>query len=70
MKIIVNGQRTSVDSSKKEPTLSNVLEDLGHNHRQIVVEYNGVIIPPRKWGQQKVKDEDSLEIVTIVGGGS
>ncbi len=70
MRINVNGKTIKIESSRKEPTLSNILKDLGHNPKQIVVEYNGIILPPHKWDKQKVKNEDSLEIVTIVGGGS
>ena len=28
-----------------------------------------LILNPQKWAEQQVKDEDKLEIVTIVGGG-
>jgi sulfur carrier protein len=36
----------------------------------VVVEFNGLILTPDLWAAQHVKDGDSLEIVTIVGGGS
>jgi len=36
----------------------------------VVVEFNGLILTPDRWAEQQVKDGDSLEIVTIVGGGS
>ncbi len=70
MKLIVNGKLTTLNPQPTPPTLENVLKLLGHNLSLIVVEFNGTILPPTNWEQQQVKDEDSLEIVTIVGGGS
>ncbi len=70
MKITVNGKITTLDPDPRPPTLENVLKLLGHNPLLIVVEFNGVILQPKHWKLQKVKDEDCLEIVTIVGGGS
>ena len=70
MKIKVNGQLKILDLEPSPPTLETVLKALGHNPRLIVVEFNGTILPPKNWNKQPVNDEDSLEIVTIVGGGS
>ena len=70
MKVTVNGEERSVDQPKQLLTLAQFIRLLGHNPRLIVVEFNGVILPPNKWSFQEVKDGDSLEIVTIVGGGS
>ena len=47
-----------------------VIEALGHHPKLVVVEFNGLILTPDRWAEQAVKDGDSLEIVTIVGGGS
>jgi len=47
-----------------------VVEALGHHPKLVVVEFNGLILTPDRWAEQHVKDGDSLEIVTIVGGGS
>tara|TARA_Y100001968_G_C19307752_1_gene692496 strand:+ start:894 stop:1100 length:207 start_codon:yes stop_codon:yes gene_type:complete len=68
MKITVNGQNKQI--SINSPTLEKVLIGLGYNPRLIVVEFNGTILPPDQWASQSVKDKDSLEIVTIVGGGN
>ncbi len=70
MQIKVNGEVKKINPSPTPPTLANVLKLLGHNPLLVVVEFNGVILNPRKWNDQEVKDEDTLEIVTIVGGGS
>ena len=50
-------------------TLEALLLELGYRPQLVVVEFNGEIVPRRQWGQQAVYDGDSLEIVTIVGGG-
>ncbi len=64
----VNGERRSLDPSAAR--LDQVIQQLGHHPRLVVVEYNGLILTPELWETQQVQDGDNLEIVTIVGGGS
>jgi len=70
MKITINGKKKAFEPSRKTLTLSALIEQLGHHPRLVVVEFNGTILSPQMWEEQKVQDGDSLEIVTIVGGGS
>ena len=70
MKLTINGKSKEIDPPKADPTLAYLVELLGHNPLLIVVEFNGTILPPKNWTTQIIKDGDSLEIVTIVGGGS
>ncbi len=70
MKLIINGETKLLDPKPNPPNLYEVIKQLGHHPRLIVVEFNGLIITREKWEQQNVKDGDTLEIVTIVGGGS
>ena len=42
---------------------------MGYKPNTIVVELNNLIINSLKWEKVKLKDGDSLEIVSIVGGG-
>jgi len=70
MKLIINGEKQSIEEPKRPLTLAKLIELLGHNPSLVVVEFNKTILPPDKWATQEVKDGDSLEIVTIVGGGS
>ncbi len=70
MKIKVNGVFQTIQTKKEPMYLSELIKELGHNPRLVVVEFNGTILPPKTWEEQRVQDEDSLEIVTIVGGGS
>ena len=70
MKLQINGKSKSIEPSTTPLNLANLIEHLGHHPRLIVVEFNGSILTPENWQSQEVKDGDSLEIVTIVGGGS
>ena len=50
--------------------LESLINHLGYQPQLVVVELNGAIINPQDWINTKIKDGDSLEVVTIVGGGS
>ncbi len=70
MKLKINGEIKTIDDSKEELQLENLLENLGYKPQLVVVELNGEIINPKVWLSTKIKNGDCLEIVTIVGGGS
>tara|TARA_Y100001970_G_C13795402_1_gene632315 strand:- start:277 stop:513 length:237 start_codon:yes stop_codon:yes gene_type:complete len=70
MNLIINGESKSFSINEEFIILSSLIKLLGHHPLLIVIEYNGTIIPKDLWNKQKVKDGDTLEIVTIVGGGS
>ncbi len=70
MKLQINGELKLVNSDENLITVKSVLYELGHHPNLVVVELNGLILPPSKWDEKKLNDGDSLEIVTIVGGGS
>jgi len=66
LELQVNGEtRTCVE----ETNLPNLLLQLGYNPRLVAVEYNGEILHRQFWEDTKIKSNDKLEIVTIVGGG-
>ena len=69
MKIKVNGEEKFINNSNKEFTLTEALNQLGYNSNTIIVELNNLIINNQSWQENKVKDGDKLEIVSIVGGG-
>lgn len=50
--------------------LIELLEYLNLNPRLVAVEYNGEIRHRQFWETTQVVENDRLEIVTIVGGGS
>jgi|TARA_B100000073_G_scaffold248940_1_gene209186 sulfur carrier protein len=68
MQLTVNGEQRTLEAELNR--LDQVVEALGHHPKLVVVEFNGLILTPDLWAGQEVKDGDSLEIVTIVGGGS
>ena len=70
MKIKVNGETKELHQEAKPPSVKSVINQLGYHPQLIVVEFNGIILEPSNWERQEVKTGDSLEIVTIVGGGS
>ncbi len=70
MKVQVNGEIKLFEKAKEPYTLSMIINELGHHPKLIVVEFNGVILNPKKWVKEIVQDGDIIEIVTIVGGGS
>ena len=68
MKIRVNGEK-KLELDKENSLLSTALNLMGYKPNTIVVELNNLIINSKKWGEVKLKDGDTLEIVSIVGGG-
>ncbi len=70
MKLKLNGEIKTIDNSKQELLLEDLLENLGYKPQLVVVELNGEIISPKVWMSTKVKNGDCIEVVTIVGGGS
>ncbi len=69
MKIRVNGEEKTIELNKENPLLSTALNSMGYKPNTIVVELNNLIINSKKWEIVKLKEGDSLEIVSIVGGG-
>ena len=70
LKLTVNDEVRCLDPEPMPPTLDKVIAALGHNPQLVVTEHNGVIAPRGSWATTTVGEGDSLEIVTIVGGGS
>ena len=42
---------------------------LGFNQKVIVVDYNGFILEKSQWEKTLLQNQDSLEILSIAGGG-
>lgn len=68
--LIVNGETRVLDPAPEHASLAAVIALLAKNPQVVVIEHNGVIAPRNRWDSILVKDDDTLEIVTIVGGGS
>ena len=68
--LMVNGETRVLDPAPEPASLKAVVASLANNPQLVVAEHNGVIAPRSRWDSIVVKDDDTLEIVTIVGGGS
>ena len=62
----INGQ--IVDLAEKT-TIQQFLQTQNHKTDRVAVELNGQIVPKSAYEQQEIKAEDTLEIVSFVGGG-
>ena len=70
MKVYINGELTILKSKAKLITINKLLEELNYNPKLVVIELNGFIIESLRWNNEKINDNDKIEIVTLVGGGS
>tara|TARA_B100000683_G_C12429330_1_gene531081 strand:+ start:1030 stop:1269 length:240 start_codon:yes stop_codon:yes gene_type:complete len=50
-------------------TIFDLLHYLGFNKNVIVIDYNGSILENQLWEKTYLKNNDSLEILSIAGGG-
>ena len=66
MKIFCNDQDQNVTTGL---TISQLLEQLKLDPRQVAVEVNYELIPRVRHVEQVLHEGDRLEIVTLVGGG-
>ncbi|MBE9110036.1 thiamine biosynthesis protein ThiS [Nodosilinea sp. LEGE 07298] len=64
--ILVNGASQPCTADTLLPAF---LQSLGLNPRLVAVEYNGEILHRQLWETTRLRPNDKLEIVTIVGGG-
>ncbi len=66
MKIQVNGEQRALQS---ECTVARLLADLNLTGQPCAVEVNAAVVPWREHGERLLSDGDTVEIVTLVGGG-
>ena len=50
-------------------SVAEIVEEGGYNPARVAVELNGVIVPKAKYAETVVKENDTLEVVSFVGGG-
>lgn len=62
----LNGQEYSTNH---ELTLFELTKYFNYNTSLLVLEYNNLICNKKNWNNIIIKDNDKIEIVTIVGGG-
>ncbi len=66
MKITVNGKELDVNA---DTTLSALLEGLDIKGQGMAIELNREVVPKSRYMDTLIKDNDSLEIIRMTGGG-
>ena len=62
----LNGQKYFI---KQTINLFDIINYFNYNDSLLVLEYNNFICNKKKWKRIFIKNNDKIEIVTIVGGG-
>ena len=65
-KFLLNGQKYVINQSIN---LFDLVNYFNYNDSLLVLEYNKLICNKKNWKEIFIKDQDKIEIVTIVGGG-
>jgi len=65
--IILNGNEKQLDSNT---TITQLLENLGFSEQRLAVELNQQIVPRSDFASRALNDQDQVEIVQAIGGGS
>jgi sulfur carrier protein len=66
MNITLNGEKKEVPGGL---TIFGLLEFLKIQHQRVAVELNLEIVKKDKYGNTAIKEDDSLEVVSFMGGG-
>lgn len=64
--MIINGNKT--DKYIGQSVLL-MLDDMKYKTSYVAVEYNGEILPKNEYDKTILKENDTLEVVSFVGGG-
>ena len=61
----INGEELNIAGK----TVAEYLATTNYDPKRIAVECNGDIVPKAQYGETVLKDGDSVEVVSFVGGG-
>ena len=61
----VNGEKTNCDGK----TVAQLLLESNYDRKRVAVEVNGDILPKAEYDNTVIKENDSIEVVSFVGGG-
>ena len=67
LRVYVNGESREVQGN---PSLAELITELDLPAARIAVEVNREVVRRGEWGSRMLQDEDKIEIVHFVGGGS
>lgn len=62
----LNGQQYFTES---ELTILELIKYFNYNSSILVLEYNNLICNKKNWNHIYIKNNDKIEMITIVGGG-
>jgi len=65
--LTVNGEPRSLPDSL---TITDLLDRLGYDRRRVAVEVNNTVVPATRHTMHRLAENDRVEVVTLVGGGS
>lgn len=65
MKLVINSKEKDINCN----TVSDLLKELNLNNDIVAVELNKNIVHRENFEKTKLKNNDKIEIVTVVGGG-
>ena len=66
MKVIINGEEREVSP---DVTVSGLLREIGTEETRVAVEVNLEVVPRQEYSRTRVREGDSIEVVSFVGGG-
>jgi len=66
MKIILNGQPLTLDDSV---SITDLLIDQGYDGKVVAVAINNNFVPKSSYPEQKIQDNDRVEVVAPMQGG-
>ena len=66
IQIVVNGKPVRIADNS---SVSQLLAQLEIRHRAVAVELNAELLTNRSFSDSRLSDGDTLEIVSLVGGG-
>ncbi len=66
MKVNVNGKAIEIPTSC---SIEGLLEQLGLSEAACAVEVNTSLVPKRRHAEHEICEDDTIEIVSLVGGG-
>ena len=66
MRITLNGQVKEITNSD---SIAVLVAQFCANRKHIITEMNGRIVPSNDWANTAIKDGDTVELVSFVGGG-
>jgi sulfur carrier protein len=70
MKLLLNGNLRDFPALDAQPTIVALVQALELAEDRVAVEHNGDIVPRGVWQSTRLTENDKLEVVHFVGGGS